>query len=180
MGILYDYFTAASDEDAAATIDLPGGPGGAEPARPGLMEALRAGDQEAIRRLARVRMRLSEHGLNVLSVKGIDPVVQVATLEELLTGVDTETLFARPRAAALVAERFGGEQLVLTLADETQRALAELTPQRAAEVADPWSRTEEFGGYADPEALAEVVGELARLARHADEQQHRLYCWVCV
>jgi hypothetical protein len=28
MGVMYDYFSAASDESAAATIDMPGGPDG--------------------------------------------------------------------------------------------------------------------------------------------------------
>lgn len=34
MGVMYDYFTAHSDEAAAATIDGPGGPGGPLPPLP--------------------------------------------------------------------------------------------------------------------------------------------------
>ena len=86
VGVLYDYFAAASDEQAAATIDLAGGPGGAEPFSPELDAAIRTGDRAALERLMLPRVRVSEHGLEVLSVKGIDPVVRMGTLEALLTG----------------------------------------------------------------------------------------------
>ncbi|WP_203719430.1 hypothetical protein [Asanoa siamensis] len=180
MGVLYDYFAAASDANAAATVDLDGGPGGALPVSPELRAAIAAGDRDALTRLLRPRVRLSEHGLQVLSVKGIDPVVQMGTLEELLTGVSTDVIFARPRSGLVVAVRDEGERLVLSLNDELQRALIAQPPDRLAAVAVPWLATEEFGGQADAPTLAAFLHELARLAGDALNRNHRLYCWVCV
>ena len=180
VGVLYDYFAAASDEHAAATVDLAGGPGGAEPFSPELQAAIRAGDREAMERLMRARVRVSEHGLQVLSVKGIDPVVQMGTLENLLTGVSTEVIFARPRSGQAVAVRDEGERLVLSLTDELQQVLAEQAPEQLDAVAGPWSQTEEFWGHGDPEVLTDFLRELSQLAHHARDRGHRLYCWVCV
>ncbi|MFJ2083726.1 hypothetical protein ACI2KV_20220 [Micromonospora chokoriensis] len=131
-------------------------------------------------RLMRPRVRLSEQDLPVLAVKGVDPVVQMGTLEELLTGVDVDAIFARPRCAMEVAVRDGGERLVLSLTDELQQALVECTSERLSAVAVSWSQTEEFRGQVDPDVIAAFLGELSLLARHASDRGHRLYCWVCV
>ena len=56
MGVLYDYFAASSDEVAAAVIELPGGPGAAG------------------------------RSFDTITGNGVDPVVQMGTLEALLTG----------------------------------------------------------------------------------------------
>lgn len=180
VGVLYDYFAAASDEHAAATIDLEGGPGGAEPISPELQAAIAAGDRQAMERLMMPRVRISQHGLQVLSVKNLDPVVPMGTLESLLTGVDTELIFARPRSGLAVAVRDEGERLVLSLTDELQQLLAEQAPERLDAVAGPWSQTEEFWGHGDPEVLAHFLRQLSQLARGARDRDHRLYCWVCV
>jgi hypothetical protein len=148
VGILYDYFAAPSDERAAETIDIIGGPG--------------------------------KVGLPVLPTKGIDPVVQLGTLESLLTDVDYDTVTASPRSGHAVAIRDEGERLVLTITDELQRALASASPQQLDAVAVPWSQTEEFWGNVRPEALATFLYELAQLARGARDSSSRLYCWVCV
>jgi hypothetical protein len=116
----------------------------------------------------------------VLSVKGIDPVVQMGTLEAVLTGVSTEVILARPRSDSPVAVRDDGERLVLSLPDELQQVLAEQTPERLDAVAVPWSQTEEFWGHGDPNVLAHFLRELSQLALHARDRGHRLYCWVCV
>lgn len=180
MGNLYDYFAAGSDEAAAATIDLPGGPGGALPSSPEMLAAIRSGDRAAMRRLIGPRARVSEHGLHVLSVKGVDPVVQLGTLEALLTGVSLDAVLDRPDSGRTVAIRDGGERLVLALADELRQALADATPERLDVVAGAWFETEEFWGQGDPETLAHFLRELSQLGRHARERNHHLYCWVCV
>lgn len=180
VGILYDYFAAASDELAAAAIDLDGGPRGGERYPAELLAAIGTGDREAILRLTRARVRMSEHGLSVLSVKGIDPVAQMGTLESLLTGVDTNTIFAGPRSGLDVADRDDGHRLVLALSDELQQALAQATTEQLDALAVPWSHTEEFFGSGDSTALAHFLRELAQLAREGRDRGHRLYCWVCV
>lgn len=72
MGVMYDYFAALSDAAAAEMVMLQGGPGGRMPVSPALLEAIRAGDREAIRLAARPKVRMSDSGVLVLETKGID------------------------------------------------------------------------------------------------------------
>lgn len=69
---------------------------------------------------------------------------------------------------------------MLTLTDSLTSALAEVSPERLAEVAAPWSRTEEFWGMGEPDMLTEFLRDLAGLAGRAQASSQRLYCWVCV
>jgi hypothetical protein len=182
MGVLYDYFAAPSDEAAAATIDRLGGPGSqkvaavpdSKPARRGLfsrkghsLEPEPAND-EAL------------PSYDTLSVKGIDPLVQLGTLEECLTGRSYDDVIEDPRSGKSIASADGGERLVLTITDSLAAALAGASDERLSEVAVPWSQTEEFWGEADPEELAEFLRDFAALARRAEGVGQRLYCWLCV
>jgi hypothetical protein len=156
MGVLFDYFSAASDEAAASAIGLLGGPGAAS-----------AGTQ-------------SGSSFDTVPAKGIDPLVQLGTLEALLTGRDYERVVAGPRAGHVLATQDGGERLVVTLTDELQAALADADNAQLASVAVPWSQTEEFFGRGDPQILTGLLHELAELARRARTKDERIYCWVCV
>jgi hypothetical protein len=159
VGVLFDYYSAGSDEAAAGVIDLPGGPGAAAsglvPAPAGL-------------------------AFDVVPVKGIDPLVQMGTLEGLLTGRGYEAIVAGPRAGQILASKGGGERMVVTLTDELQAALASADERQLGSVAVPWCQTDEFFGQGDPELLAGWLRELAGLARRARDGGKRLYCWVCV
>jgi len=126
------------------------------------------------------KVRLSEHGLEVLSVKGIDPVVQMGTLENLLTGTSTDVIFSRDRSGKDVAVRDENERLVLALTDELQAALSAATAEQLDAVASPWSQTDEFWGRGEPDVLAQFLRQLSLLARNATASGARLYCWVCV
>ncbi|MGH3392297.1 MAG: hypothetical protein ACRDOO_25785 [Actinomadura sp.] len=117
-------------------------------------------------------------GFDTVAVKGIDPVVQMGTLEELLTGRSYDEIAEDPRQGADVRE--GSDETahgVLTLTGSLAAALADADRQRLAEVAEPWAETEEFWGDADPEILTGVLCELAELARRARDRGHGLYCW---
>ncbi|QLQ38057.1 hypothetical protein [Micromonospora robiginosa] len=151
MGILCDYFSAPTDEAAATAADVPGGPRAA-----------------------------SDPGFEVVELKGIEPVVQLGTLEAILTGVDYDVVTRNPRQGHAVAVRHDGEVLVISLTDELRGALADAEEGRLREVAVSWSETEEFRGLAEPAILAEALVELAGLARRATARDERLYCWVCV
>jgi len=179
MAVLFDYFSAGSDEQAAAVIDRPGGPGrAAAPLTP----------QDSGRRGLFRRKTPSWSGpatdesepLFTVFGDGIDPVVQMGTFEELLTGRSYDDIVEDPRSSHTVAERDGGERLVLTLTDTLRDALAAASAERLAELAVPWSQTEEFWGEGEPEVLSTFLNSLAGLARQAQEKQERLYCWVCV
>ncbi|GAA1544002.1 hypothetical protein GCM10009827_074710 [Dactylosporangium maewongense] len=180
MGVMYDYFAAGSDERAATVLDLPAGPGGPLPAVPGLMDRVRAGDMAALQELRTPRVRWGEHGFQVLEVKGLDPIVTLATLEELITGVAYDDIVEGPRAGADIASADDGERMVVTVTDELQQALARCSPDELARAAAAWARTEELGGDDDVEPLTVFLGELAILAREALGRGERLYCWVCV
>jgi hypothetical protein len=117
VGNLYDYFAAAADEEATATLDLAGGPGGVLPDDPELIAALRSGDREAIERLSAPQLRRSEHGFDVLSAKGIEPVVQMGTLERLLDGLGPDAVAARTRSGNVIGHTEAS--LVVTLSDES-------------------------------------------------------------
>jgi hypothetical protein len=117
---------------------------------------------------------------DTVSVKGIDPLVQLGTLEALLTGRDYDQIVAGPRAGQALATQDGGERLVVTVTDELQTALADADDARLASVAVPWSQTDEFFGQGDPQVLARLLHELAELARRARSRDERVYCWICL
>jgi hypothetical protein len=100
-------------------------------------------------------------------------------LEALLTGRDYEEIFRGPRAHKALAIEDEGEQVVTTLTDELQAALADADDEQLAAVVVPWSQIEEFRG-ADSGSLARWLGDFADLARRARDRSERLYCWVCV
>ena len=177
MGVLFDYFAAGSDEEAASVIDRLGGPGRVpQPSAP---------VTEQRRGLFRRKSESSpstEGEARVFDTVsgGVDPVVQMGTFEELLTGRAYDDVVEDPRSGHAVAERDGGERLVLTLTDNLVEALRQASPDRLTELAVPWSQTEEFWGQGDPQSLAAFLTSLGRLAQRASEKGQRLYCWVCV
>jgi hypothetical protein len=128
----------------------------------------------------RPKVRLSDSDVLVLAVQGIDPIVQMGTLEALLTGEPYDAIAGRPRAGHVVADRDQGAALVVTLTDELLAALAAARQDQIVAAAAPWSQDEEFYGQADPRALADFLLELADLARQADRRGERLYCWICL
>ncbi|MFD6067792.1 hypothetical protein [Amycolatopsis lurida] len=120
----------------------------------------------------------AEASFPTVALKGLDPFVQLGTLESLLTGADYDTVIERDLAPVAMAD--DGARLVVALTEELSAALSDADEARLREVAEPWSRTEEFGGQADPADLVAVLTELAQLARTATTRGDRLYCWVCV
>jgi hypothetical protein len=169
MGVLFDYFSAVSDQAAASAISLPGGPGTPPP-----------GPRHRGWPRGRQADTPAEAPFDTISVKGIDPLVQLGTLEALLTGRDYEQIVAGPRAGHVIANQDGGERLVVTLTDELQTALADADDAQLPSVAVPWSQTDEFSGQGDPQVLASLLHELTELARRARTKKERMYCWVCV
>ena len=184
MGVMYEYFAAPSDDAASAMLDdSPSGPG-PEPPSPELAEAKRTGDPEAVReaawrQLSRLKVRESASGTLVLRCKGIDHLVPLIKLEELLTGTPYDEIADWPRFGEPVAIDDFDTVGVWPVRDELQTALTNATDDQLIAVVAPWSRIEEFWGDFDPDILTEFVRELAVLARSASERGERLYCWVC-
>jgi hypothetical protein len=149
MGVLCDYFAAPTDTVAASVVDLDGGP--AAHAIP----------------------------LPTIQVKGIDPVVQMGTLEAILTGQSHDDIWTE-HVVPILADHDGGERLVVRLRDELVTALAQAKPKELKRTSVAWSKTEEFWGRAGPKDLLRLLASLAELARGALARSATLYCWVCV
>ena len=180
MGVMFDYFAAATDDHAATVIDRIGGPGAAPPAvRPQKARRTIFGRKSAAAPPATADMEpWIEY--DTVAVKGIDPVVQLGTLEELLTGRSFDDVLADPRTGHAVATRDDGNLIVVTLNASLSSALANAEDATLERVAVPWSQTEEFWNAADPADLAEFLKDLAALARRANASSNHLYCWICV
>ena len=115
---------------------------------------------------------------HVAEWSGIDPVVMLGTLEELITGVTFEELLAAGQTKS-IAQRDGGMLLVLPVRPGLLEALATSDDGGLAAYAVQWSQTDELEG-SDPDDLAEVISELAALARSARETGGGVYCWISV
>lgn len=115
-------------------------------------------------------------GLSAVDAHGVDPFVQMGSLEEILTGRPYDQVSAGQPDP--IAELDGGEVLVTALRDELVDAVADLDDQRLAGAATTWSATEEFHGATDPEALSDLLRALRDLARSRGTQ--RVYCWLSV
>ena len=102
---------------------------------------------------------------DTVSVKNIDPVVQLGTFEELITGRVYDEVVGDPRSGRAVTVRDGGERLVLTLTDELSAALAMTGDEVLEQAAVPWSETEEFWNAVDPRDLADFIMVLSGLVR---------------
>jgi hypothetical protein len=155
MGVLTDYFSAASDEAAASALDRVGGP--AQPA---------AGPSPL-------------PPFDTFQSKGLDPYVIMGQLEEALTGQDYRVITASPQYARKVTERGAKGPWVIKVSRPLQAALAQAAGDELARAAGEWSRAEEVHG-ASPEDMIRLLEDLCGLARRATAKDEHLYCWVCL
>ncbi|MFG2053473.1 hypothetical protein ACGFI9_05500 [Micromonospora sp. NPDC048930] len=58
--------------------------------------------------------------------------------------------------------------------------LAALQDERMDDVAAAWRTAEEWMGEPDAKLVAEIVGELRRVARRAVADGVHAYCWICL
>jgi len=161
MGLLCDYFTAASNAQAEETIDWIGGPGN-PPQRGGLV------------RRSQVAARPT------VSLRGIEPTIWMGKLEEVLTGRSFDDIL-HDATGKVIAARDGGERQVAPLTASLQDALAGIDDETVDEVAAQWAEPDEFYGTgADTEFATSALRDLVRLVRAGRERGEKLYCWVCV
>ena len=104
MGVLYEYFSASSDEVAATAINRIGGPGVPSKDTPPLP------------------------AFDTFRTKVIDPWAELGNLEVQLTGRNHREIDQGPRAGKILAEADDGGLTVVTLSDELQTALADAGP----------------------------------------------------
>jgi len=161
MGLLCDYFTAASNAQAAETIDWIGGP-----ANPPRASGLARRSQIAAR--------------PAVSLPGIEPTTWMGKLEGILTGRSFDDILQDP-TGQVIASRDGGERLIIPLTARLQDALASIDDDAVDQVAAQWAAPDEYyGTSADTELAAGALRDLVRLVRAGRERAETLYCWVCV
>lgn len=152
MSVLCDYFLAATDEQAAATLDWEGGP-----SKPPTAELA---------------------ARTTVSLPGLEPIVMLSTFQELLTGRSFDELL--DENGQDVGFRNDGELIVIRISEALQKTLAESSPDDLRKVSGPWSETEEFYGQTTPQVAEAALVQLAELARTGVGTKQRLYCWICV
>lgn len=118
----------------------------------------------------------SAPGYLTVSLPGIEPIVTMQTLEELLTGRSEDDVMENPRQGEILADGPDGS-MVVAITGELQAALASADDARLREVALDWSATEELDG-SDPTVLGDALIDLADLARTAGDRGDALYCWL--
>lgn len=178
MGLLTDYFAASNDEAAAAVLNRVGGPTSQQ--RSIVRTATKKRGLFGKKPSASVVETVADARLtpfDTVELGGIDPIVQMATLEEILTGRTYGEVVGENR---IVADADGGEQLIVVLSTALTVALSEATDTTLEDAAVRWSQTEEFWGAADRADLAEQLRELGALARRTIEGGNKIYCWLSV
>lgn len=161
MGLLCDYFTAASNTEAEETLDWIGGP--CDPPQSGRSVV---GSQVA--------------GRSTVSLPGIEPTMWMGKLEELLTGRSFDDIL-HDVTGKVIASRDGGERMIVSLTASLQNALAGIDDESVDMVAAQWAAPDEFYGTGtDTEFAVSALRDLGRLVRDGRERGERLYCWVCV
>lgn len=118
---------------------------------------------------------LAEAGVPLLSVKGVDPAVDLGGLEAALTGLSADEVGRDPRAAALLTDPAHEGLWMMTLTDRLRDALAAATASERERAAAAWAAGLLPEG-ADTSGPAGFTEALADLARAAAARGHRLYC----
>ncbi len=116
--------------------------------------------------------------VDVVSLKGIDPVVTLAQLEAILTGCTYEEASARPRSGQLLSSPEAEDAFIVSVSDTLPAALASASHASLMGAAGPWADTDELrrsGTTAD--TALDVLFVLSGLASRARSAGLRLYCW---
>ncbi|WP_062992355.1 hypothetical protein [Nocardia anaemiae] len=115
---------------------------------------------------------------DVVSLKGIDPVVTMAQLEAIMTGCTYEEASARPRSGQLLSSPEDESAFIVSVSDTLQEALASAGHSSLVEAAAEWADTEELQGYGiTADTALEVLVLLSGLASRARSTGLRLFCW---
>ncbi len=110
-----------------------------------------------------------------VQLKGVDPVVNLATLEALLTGQDVSVILSD--STRLIQDGGKGGPWVARVRPSLTEALATATPGQLDSASQRWAETEELTG-SDPDDLRWVLSELQPLAARAKRDGKGLFCWM--
>ncbi|KOG33057.1 hypothetical protein [Streptomyces resistomycificus] len=138
-----------------------------------------ADDQDAGRAVVRTDGEPSGTGYDQFVVKGVDPIVDLLTVEFVLTGRPASVIKADPRHGHLVATVGEGDVVSVSLTDAFRDELASVDREFLNDVARSWASSGRFSTPPDEDHLADFLQQLAALAERAVGQGHGLYCWIC-
>ncbi|MFG2563679.1 hypothetical protein [Streptomyces sp. NPDC048496] len=143
-----------------------------------LCDYFSAGDDDAAVRVLDRPGGPDTSAFEVVSLKGVDPVVVMARLEAILTGCTYDEACRRPRSGQLLSSPDDEGAFIVTVSDTLQEALGSATHDFLVEASGPWSETGELRQYAiTSEAALEVLIHLSGLASRARSSGLRLFCW---
>lgn len=143
-----------------------------------LCDYFAATDDDTAAAVAAVPGGPCQAAFDVVSLKGIDPVVAITRLEAIATGCSDEEAGRRPRSGQLLSSPEVDGPFVFSLSDSLVDALVTATPDDLVRFAEPWSSTPELQqSQVDAETAAGVLEGLAGLARRARASRSGLYCW---
>ena len=114
-------------------------------------------------------------GLTTLQLKGVDPVVNLATLEGILTGADPMGIIGEGEDP--VADGGSEGPWILRVRPSLVTALGAADPGKLPAVAADWAATEEYEGT-DPKELLDVLHDLGHIAKQSLDENRSLYCWM--
>lgn len=116
--------------------------------------------------------------------RGYDPMITMATLEEILTGrgFDLVTEDSRSGGTPAGSSNASDSDFVLTLTDSLRDALAAADDNQLQVAAKEWAETDELSqGYWHDSTVADhlkFIQQLQDLARQAVAADARLYCFA--
>lgn len=139
-----------------------------------LTDYFAASDDEAAK-------RVMERGpiaarLPTVEAKSLDPVVTMATLEQILVGTDAMTII-NDSQDAVIAQVGKDGPWVASIRPSLVVGLGTPDAGRLLAAARQWAITEELAD-SNPQDLYEFLWNLAHLAQWALANNQRLYCWM--
>ncbi|HEY2669213.1 MAG TPA: hypothetical protein VGJ07_02435 [Rugosimonospora sp.] len=115
---------------------------------------------------------------DVVSLKGIDPVIAMPRLEAVLTGCGDDEASRRPRSGQLISSPEADGAFIVSVSDTLREALASATRATLADAAGSWSQTDELRQSAvTADTALQVLVLLSGLAGRARSAGLRLFCW---
>ena len=115
-------------------------------------------------------------GLPTIGATSLDPVVTMATLEQILVGTDAMVIIEDSRDAVIAQAGNDGPR-VASIRSSLVAGLGVPDAARLLATARQWAITEELSDT-DPQVLYEFLWNLAHLAQWTVANNQRVYCWM--
>ncbi len=139
-----------------------------------LTDYFAAGDDEAAKNVLQNGPKVA--GLPTIEANALDPVVTMATLEQILVGTDAMVIIDDSRDA-IIAQAGNDGPWVASIRSSLVAGLGIPDAAKLLAAARQWAITEELSD-SDPQVLYEFLWNLAHLAQWALANNQRIYCWM--